>query len=113
LAHDDVLLAPLEAFEYARDLPARLFIDGSLQSERFLVREVFEDDNRRALQILGPQGVFGLVGTVDGGSADGTLDGAVSVTGEFEVSGLSRGRKTGVLTLSDATGTRYRLLIGP
>ena len=113
LAHDDVLLASLDDFEYARDLPARIFIDGSLQSERYLVREVFIEPEGRGLHITGSAGLFAEVNGVVGGPVSGTLTDGTTLTGVFEVSGLSRGRNTGVLTLSRPDGGRIRVVVGP
>lgn len=109
---NDVLMAPLEQFSYATDLPARIFENGTLRPEWFFVREIFTGDSTRGLDILGPKGSYAQLDSVAAGPVAGSLADGTSVRGTFEISGLARGRKNGVLSLERQDGSVIRVIMG-
>ncbi|MGB0496999.1 MAG: hypothetical protein ACPGID_01560 [Rubricella sp.] len=112
LAHDGFLRAPLADFAYALDMPARLFVDGALDSTRYLARERFGGGSERQLLIFSQIGPVMEI-DIDGADASGALVDGRRVSGEREVTGISRGRDIEALTLATSDGTTYRVLIGP
>ncbi|MEL6584068.1 MAG: hypothetical protein AAFQ36_09575 [Pseudomonadota bacterium] len=110
LAHDDILHAPLDSFAYARDLPARVFQDGRLNPELYLVREVLIEPGARGLEVFGSDGLLITIDGTEPGPITGNLPDGTSVEGAFQVSGLSRGRYTGAITLA---GEGLRIIVGP
>lgn len=116
LAHGPILRAPLVSFEYAIDLPARIFQDGQLDPVRYLAREALEPDGERhlrveangteAVEITWPEGDSSL--TVSAQFADGTI-----ATGTRQPVGFDRGRLVQSFSLTRTDGVRVRVILAP
>jgi hypothetical protein len=112
LAQGDLLRTSLDAFDYVRDYPARLFRNGKLDPLRYLARETVAEDGTRGFVLTGPRGPELLLEYLDGNAVTASFpDGAVA-QGITERSGLSRGRYLEVITLETEDGS-LRISLGP
>lgn len=116
LAHGSVLRAPLEIFEYAIDLPARLFRDGALDPVRYLAREDLREDGVRELSVQA-NGVQALGITWSEQSADRRVEAifadGLRAAGTRDPVGFDRGRLVQNFTLEREDGRRLRVIIAP
>ncbi|MBB5516426.1 hypothetical protein FHS89_002457 [Rubricella aquisinus] len=112
LAQGDLLRTSLEAFDYVRDYPARLFRNGRLDPLRYLARETVAEDGTLGFVLTGPQGPEMLLEYQDGAGVTATFPDGSEASGTTDRSGLSRGRYIEVITLNTEDG-QIRISLGP
>lgn len=112
MAQGDLLRTSLDAFDYVRDYPARLFREGRLDPIRYLARETVAEDGARGFILSGPIGPeLSLVYTA-GNAVNATFPDGSTAQGTTDRSGLSRGRYIEVVTLTTSDGV-MRISLGP
>ncbi|SOH92342.1 hypothetical protein SAMN06273572_101185 [Monaibacterium marinum] len=115
LAYENVLHASPAEFEYAIDLPVRLFRNGQLDPTTYFSRSGTDGNGDEAITIEVAQQRLMVISFTDGTSdeaivsfADGTQAAAERV-----LVGYDRGRIRQSFTLTEADGRRLRIIVGP
>ncbi|QPH53358.1 hypothetical protein [Pontivivens ytuae] len=115
LAHGAILRAELAAFEYAIDLPARLFRGGRLDPITYFAREIVEENGDRGVVIeVGAERVVTLrYDMASSPTAEATFPNGTVVPAERQPVGFDRGRLRESFTLTDPEGAALRVIVGP
>ncbi|MEL6680015.1 MAG: hypothetical protein AAFQ51_15015 [Pseudomonadota bacterium] len=113
LAHDSFLRAPLTAFDYATDQPARLFTNGRLDPLTYLSQEIVLGPGQRGVRVSAlSEPVIDVVytgpETVSARFPEGEIE-----DGTRRTTGFSRGRLVEAVTVPTPDGDTLRVILGP
>ncbi|WP_316014192.1 hypothetical protein [Roseobacter sp. HKCCA0434] len=115
LAHDVILRADPAEFEYAIDLPTRLFRGGRLDPVTYFARAELNDAGERLVIVeSGDTEIVRLLYTDPGArSAGARFPDGTTVEAVRDPVGFDRGRLRESFTLTDPQGARLRVIVGP
>ena len=115
MAHENVLHAPPADFEYAVDLPVRLFRDGRLDPVTYFSRAGSVEDGNRAIVVEagGERLLVISYGDVGARTAVVNFPDGTQAPAERTPVGYDRGRLRESFTTTQPDGARLRVIVGP